>query len=54
MENNKRRRGRPSGEPYKAFNFHCDEDVYNWLMRIKGERSITRVINDILRKEAGL
>ena len=51
---NKKKLGRPFGTPYKAFNFHCDEDLYNWLQQIKGERSITRVINDILRKEAGL
>lgn len=49
-----RKRGRPFGAPFKAFNFHCDEDLYDWLNEVKGTRSITRVINDIIRKEAGL
>ena len=51
---NKKKLGRPFGAPYKAFNFHCDADLYDWLQQMKGDRSITRVINDILRKEAGL
>ena len=51
---NKRPVGRPTGTPFKAFNFHCDADIYDWLQQVKGERSVTRVINDILRKEAGL
>ena len=46
--------GRPFGTPWKAFNFHCDADLYDWLQANKGDRSVTRVINDILRKEAGL
>ena len=51
---NKKKLGRPFGTPYKAFNFHCDADLYDWLQQMKGDRSITRVINDIIRKEAGL
>lgn len=42
--------GRPFGTPFKAFNFHCDADIYEWLQANKGEKPITRVINDILRK----
>lgn len=48
------KRGRPYGTPYKAFNFHCDVDIYEWLQKIKGDKGLTRTINDILRKEAGL
>ena len=50
----KRSKGRPQGAPYKAFNFHCDEDIYIWLQRLKGDKSLTRLINEILRKELGL
>lgn len=50
----KRPKGRPQGAPYRAFNFHCDADLYNWLQSTRGKRSITRVINDIIRKEAGI
>lgn len=50
----KKKLGRPFETPWKAFNFHCDADIYEWLQKIKGCRPITRVINDILRKEAGL
>ena len=46
--------GRPFGSPFKAFNFHCDADIYDWLQANKGEKPITRVINDILRKTIGL
>ena len=46
--------GRPFGTPFKAFNFHCDADLYDWLQQMKGDRSVTRVINDILRKAIGL
>lgn len=49
MDINKKR-GRPFGTPWKAFNFHCDADIYEWLQANKGEKPITRVINDILRK----
>ena len=54
MEAEKKKLGRPFGTPFKAFNFHCDADLYEWLQKIKGDRSVTRVINDILRKEAEL
>ena len=54
METGKKKLGRPFGTPFKAFNFHCDADLYEWLQQIKGDRSVTRVINDIIRKEAGL
>lgn len=50
----KRPKGRPQGAPYRAFNFHCDADLYNWLQSTRGTRSITRLINDIIRKEAGI
>ena len=53
MDINKKR-GRPFGTPWKAFNFHCDADIYEWLQANKGEKPITRVINDILRKTIGL
>lgn len=46
----KRPVGRPNGKPYKAFNFHCDADLYDKLQQIKGEKPLTRVVNDILRK----
>ena len=50
----KRPKGRPQGAPYRAFNFHCDADLYNWLQSTRGTRSITRLINVIIRKEAGI
>ena len=46
--------GRSFGTPFKAFNCHCDTDIYEWLQVNKGEKPITRVINDILRKAIGL
>lgn len=54
METGKKKLGRPFGTPFKAFNFHCDADLYEWLQQVKGDKSLTRVINDIIRKEAGL
>ena len=50
----KRGRGRPSGTAHVAINFHVDADLYDWLQNTRGTRPLTRVINDILRKEAGL
>lgn len=50
----KRPVGRPTGTPFKAFNFHCDADIYEWIMNNKGDRSMTRFINDIIRKGIGL
>lgn len=52
MADNKRRRGRPFGEPFKAFNFHCNADLYDWLNENKGELSMTQFINQIIRERA--
>ena len=53
MEAGKKKLGRPFGTPFKAFNFHCDADIYEWLQSNKGEKPITRVINEILREALG-
>lgn len=50
----KRRRGRPCGHPFKALNFHCDSDLHEWLNANKGDLSMTKFINSIIRKEAGI
>ena len=47
--------GRPRGKKEVVrVNFHCDPDLHEWLMQTKGDKSIIRHINDIIRKEAGL
>lgn len=50
----KRGRGRPSGTAHVAINFHVDADLYDWLQGNRGSKPLTRYINDIIRKEAGL
>ncbi len=50
----KRRRGRPNGHPFKAFNFHCDNDLHEWLNANRGDMPMTKFINQIIREKSGL
>ena len=49
-----RRRGRPNGHPFKAFNFHCEADLHEWLNANRGVLSMTQFLNRIIREKAGL
>ena len=56
-ENNKKKRdgrGRPVGNPFRAFNFHCDADLYEWINTSRGDMPMTKFINQIIRERAGL
>jgi len=53
----KRGRGRPKKEePTKNLNFRIETDLLEWLVSEKEKTgvSINQIINDIIRKEAGL
>lgn len=51
----KRGRGRPWGPSHNDFNFHCDSDLYQWMMQTKPEgMSLTRYLNNLIRERAGL
>ena len=52
----KRPVGRPrKEEPTKHMNFRVEVDLLEWLIANKGDKqSVNQLINNIIRKEAGL
>jgi len=50
----KKGRGRPTEKPFKAFNFHCNADLYDWLNENRGRLSMTKFLNIIIRERAEL
>ena len=56
-ENKKKGRGRPKKqEPVMTTNIRIETDLYEWLVSEKERTgvSINQIINNIIRKEAGL
>ncbi len=48
--NNKRKRGRPKAAPFHALNFRCESDLYETAQMRRGKESLTRYLNNLIRK----
>ena len=55
MATQKNRVGRPSrSHEAVTMSLRLDTDLYQWIVSRKGVASINSIINDIIRREAGL
>lgn len=53
--NTTRKVGRPRKEtPTVIFNYRMDADLHEWVNSVRGSKSMTQFINDIIRERAGL
>ena len=51
----KKGRGRPrKQEKTVKLVFRIEEDIYDWILDNKGEKSINQFMNDLIRERAGL